>query len=357
MTPLQRYVITTMDLLKTSSTNFLDDILSKQISIILKNIDKQTDWISSLKQHFRLKLIESNSLFGTTLKGCLRDPSLESYQIVVKTASEESETYTIRYEFDILHEVIIGFALNSLHSQCFAAMIGYLFKKQGNAYHALNVQAYIQGHSLINLMKKQCPPSTYLHIFVQLAHALDLAQTKFQFMHWDLHGENVICMPLVSPQTITCTFSSGETITLEQVAYIPVMIDFGLSTMIVNSKFVPNKYFASEPPKDDESQTLLWSSTSQEVCPLFDLYRYITYCFVKSPHFPSSILPNVFSYLHKMNKQQEKVLDQSLRLIEAEKYEEYRTFYTKNKCTNPHKDAIAFFKAGSLVEWAKEMVK
>lgn len=362
LTPLQNYVLKTMDILKLAKENHLDDQASKYIVSILSTINQQNDWINALKTHFRLKLIQNDSMFGTTLKGMIRSDSeiQTNYQIVIKTASENNENYTIRYEFDILHEVIIGFALNTLQkeTQCFASMIGYLFKRQSNTYHALNVQTYIKGTSLCSLLKTYHPfnhAQTILHIVLQLAHALHIAQTKLQFMHWDLHGDNVICMPLLQPQTITLTFSPTVSIVLHDVLYIPVCIDYGVSTCIFNNTLVINKYAAATPTEEDTN--VLWLSTKENshMLPLFDFYRYITYCIVKSPQFPASIIPCLCSYLfHSQNT--DAILKQSLRYLQNQQYEEYREYYTKQKCSYPHKDNGTFFKEGNLIEWVKQII-
>jgi len=353
---LQSYILSTVSYLKKWPIAVED-----KMKAVIEEIDKATatDWKETCKHLLRMKIINSDSMFGITLLAFHRSESHTTPATpacVIKTASQTSENYTFRYEFDILHEVLIGYNLNNLHqTNVFAKMYGYIFKKR----HALNFQQYIHGKTLMEILKDL--PDGHMKVvkdvFLQLAHGLYLAQKEYGFMHWDLHGENVLIEKLDHPIDLHLRFTEDLIVKLEDVFYVPKIIDYGVSTMTC-PQFISNKYAAVE--EDEKQDVVLWLATSEKtsVLPLFDLYRYITYVFLKWNQ-PS--LDQYLTYLFQLSKKTH--IDEQLKanfvLLQQGRWREYKKMYIYQKLSLPKKENGthgAIFKEGNLVDWVKSIL-
>jgi len=362
----QAYIVDTVrEAKKCLFTKLPQSTISSIVNQIILDVDSSASYKEELKRLLSLKIIKSESLFGITLFGYLRDSSKAQPIVVLKTASQNSEHYTIRYEFDILHEAIIGYYLNSLTStNVFAKMYGYLFKSK----HAINFQECILGKTLTATLKTVDASERRKLVrdtFLQLAHGLFVAQKQLQFMHYDLHGENVLLEPADPPITVHLVF--GQTLLkLTNVTHIPKIIDFGTSTMILpstpsyhnghNGTFISNKYSTVE----KENAEIIWLSKHKEtsLIPLFDIYRYITYVFVKDDTLHHEDILPYFSYLQSIcyKYKCDDVLRTSFQLISKD-LKEWKKHYIKKQLSLPNRmngEDGGIFQEGSIVDWCKE---
>jgi hypothetical protein len=82
----------------------------------------------------------------------------------------------------------------------------------------------------------------YLGIFIQLLLALEVAQREMSFCHFDLHVGNVMCRKLdsICKYKVVLDMNTYEVSTNK---YLPVIIDFGLSTIKHDDKIIGSYTF------------------------------------------------------------------------------------------------------------------
>ena len=89
---------------------------------------------------------------------------------------------------------------------------------------------YIEGDNKRKLLKNKLQFSEYLGIFIQLLIALEVAQRTIDFTHFDLHTTNVMCKPLKSNIHYNVPLDD-RLYKVTCIKYLPVYIDFGMSTV------------------------------------------------------------------------------------------------------------------------------
>ena len=89
---------------------------------------------------------------------------------------------------------------------------------------------YIEGDNKRKLLKNKLQFSEYLGIFIQLLIALEVAQRTIDFTHFDLHTNNVMCKPLKSNIHYNVPLDD-RLYKVTCIKYLPVCIDFGMSTV------------------------------------------------------------------------------------------------------------------------------
>ena len=72
-----------------------------------------------------------------------------------------------------------------------------------------------------------CSPEQYANFILGICYALEIAQERFKFTHYDLHPGNIVIRSLAIPHTYQI---NGRSITTDR---IPVMIDYGLSHITI----------------------------------------------------------------------------------------------------------------------------
>jgi hypothetical protein len=93
----------------------------------------------------------------------------------------------------------------------------------------------IPGNSMKHMISnKMLDYSEWLDIFSQLLIALEVAQRKLNYSHFDLHTGNVMVREVKEGLTYSVNLD-GETITFKNKKYVPVVIDFGMSTVTDHS--------------------------------------------------------------------------------------------------------------------------
>jgi len=93
---------------------------------------------------------------------------------------------------------------------------------------------YVEGETLQEYIKKECTISELKQIFVMLTLALDIAQERCGFVHYDLYPWNIIIKKLPKKKTITYQLKT-DIITIET-DIIPVIIDYGRVHVIHNKE-------------------------------------------------------------------------------------------------------------------------
>jgi len=223
---------------------FLSSCISKneQDGILqLKNI---TNWVKNT-EHIKIDSVNGIVYILNILK---------NIKVVIKFSNDHSnESYD-----DILYEYFIGiYQINRLRYTVpnFVYTFG-IFKcnidKNNNFCTSNNkttypfiLMEYIEGDNIRNLLKNKLQFSEYLGIFIQLLIALEIAQRTIDFTHFDLHTNNVMCKPLKSNihynvpiddllYKVTC------------IKYLPVCIDFGMSTVKHKKKLLCSYSHASK---------------------------------------------------------------------------------------------------------------
>jgi len=163
---------------------------------------------SQTSKYFKLKKIAQKLKFGLAFQvfyGSMKKPFG-----IMKFAKQEGQG-------EIVHEIAIGYVLNYLRQYIpsFAYMYGgfYCNRQAANAkvlscqdapalnmIVAMNMQQFVfdgdeleaQKHSIHTIRQMM------ISVFLQVAHALNVAQKAFKYMHFDLHGSNVLVRKIPS---------------------------------------------------------------------------------------------------------------------------------------------------------------
>jgi hypothetical protein len=104
-----------------------------------------------------------------------------------------------------------------------------------------------------------------------LIWGLYTAQYHFKFVHFDLHADNVLISKLSSP--VTCEHVFGGNRISFSTSYIPRVIDYGKSSLMVNNIFIgPMEEIVSVPNESIEDFAL---DPKRYFLGTFDIARYI----------------------------------------------------------------------------------
>lgn len=179
-----------------------------------------------------------------------------------------------------IREELAGLSLNKLNLPYFVYTFGTMYRKSG-AYLVTN---FVNGQVLkLFLKNNKINDSFLINIVLQLCIALETAQQKYLFTHYDLHLENVI----IQPTTENIQLFNQYECRFEK--FIPVILDFGMSCGYNNKT--------------------KWGSEGMEkkgilnrIRPGYDLFTFFLYLYaanVKSD-FVVDVLENFFK--HDVNK-------------------------------------------------------
>ena len=245
---------------------------------------------NDIKKYLRLQQIGEESKNGVAFLSYVRtapnSPPIAVTKLMIDPNS--SEEY-----MDQLHELAIGFALNTLRS----TIPNFTYTYGGyycNALQAtdgpkcdsrrekdmilLSMQEYIKGgvdaEGFLVQLKTKSKDEQKRHIYnhlCQVAHALYIAEKQYKFVHLDLHAQNILIVRTPSPVNMTLR-SDKYNIELRGVEYVPYIIDYGMSVMKVNGKIFHNLQRAE--PTDDNYMTVI-GFYDDYYYPSFDIYRYL----------------------------------------------------------------------------------
>ena len=148
---------------------------------------------------------------------------------------------------ETLHETLIANYLNELRVKTRGFMYGFggfycgISNEQKdtvvcksilqNTVSFISMYEYINGNTM-SKMYEYINEDDKIKILLQVALNLIIAQTKFEFMHNDLHGENILIIKHDVPIKVEINNVSITTL------YEPVIIDFGLSRIKVENKVI-----------------------------------------------------------------------------------------------------------------------
>ena len=133
----------------------------------------------------------------------------------------------------------------TIHEAFIAQEINRLVKEIPNFVYTLGVidtsllYEYVEGETMEAWLSKTRSPSEqtsfvyeYMFLLIQIALALDVAQQRIGFVHWDLTPWNIILRPLKTPRVFDYLTHRG--IVRVKTSLVPVLIDFGRSHVIHN---------------------------------------------------------------------------------------------------------------------------
>lgn len=144
------------------------------------------------------------------------------------------------YHDEVIRSYYIGMAMNKLRYKVpnFVYTFGILTSIDKQIFV---VTEAIKGETLDKLIEKLTFVEI-INIFMQILFALEVAQRTNGFCHNDLHTENIILRPIKTPYNYTIVLDNNI-YTLTAVKYIPVIIDYGLSSIYVgNTTIGPYHY-------------------------------------------------------------------------------------------------------------------
>jgi hypothetical protein len=190
---------------------------------------------------------------------------------------------------DLFHELAVGLALNILRKKVANFMYvwgGFYCKRplqkslqcgstNPDKITTLALFELIEGKELAEWAKSDAKFNSVnvYGVVMQVACALALAQQEFKFMHYDLHGGNILVRKLKTKEEFTIEFGK-RSITVKS-RYVPQLIDYGMSSMIINGKFVTSRF--SEKIKTIENVVDLQGSPKEYFMSLYDIWRYVSF--------------------------------------------------------------------------------
>ena len=154
----------------------------------------------------------------------------EKSAIVSKFFNEKSDKNAILKEYNFGIK-----SVNFLRYYCpnFCYTLGAYCENKKN----IIAYEYVGQTSLINFVRKNNSDTTaFLEIFIQILTALEIGQNKISFMQNDLSGDNVI----IRDKKETYSVIMGNTQYIFRDVNVPVIIDYGFSSAVVNGKAMTN---------------------------------------------------------------------------------------------------------------------
>jgi hypothetical protein len=196
---------------------------------------------------------------------------------------------------ELMHELAVGFALNTLKPVLpnFTFMYGgfYCSESQTSSTSMASISCpepkNKQQPSLTTLIIQQSIPSakpinkiqltpreyeiTFNETILQLAHVLNIAQQRLKFQHNDLHDENVLLRQI--PKSVFDIKGKKYNIRLHGVTEIPVIIDYGFTVVTVDGMIICDGNKPGNPKLVQDK-----SCYPDYLMTGFDLYRYFYTC-------------------------------------------------------------------------------
>jgi len=181
-------------------------------------------------------------VYGYVKQHCL----CNTYRVILKFVRKKIEP--IVGISDITHEYIITtHGLNYLRQYCpnFCYSFGLVYTSNSEMIH---IMEYINGLTLGKFLENNqsliYQPSMgklFLQMIIQIIGSLELAQDLLWFSHYDLHMDNILIRKLKKEiPTLHYPFKTF-TIVLHNIELIIQYIDFGFSTITINSNIICGK--------------------------------------------------------------------------------------------------------------------
>jgi len=168
---------------------------------------------------------------------------------VLKLQKDDSCVYKISKHMDYLvdHEYLVMKSLNDLKNYCphFCKVYGKIqkqidpnYKKIDNPFEINNkhpvtqdvlLMEYIPKKKLYNLFKSQVPDDIIYSQIKQVLMAISIAQQKKEFVHYDLHSQNIIVKDCDRDDVFLYVLDEHNQFCIPTYGHYPVIIDFGYS--------------------------------------------------------------------------------------------------------------------------------
>jgi hypothetical protein len=267
---------------------------------------------------------------------------------------------------ELMHELAIGFALNTLKPVLpnFTFMYGGFYcsesQSSSSSMASISCPELKNKNNLTTLIIQQNIPSakpinkidltpkqyeiTFNETILQLAHVLRVAQKRLKFQHNDLHDENVLLRQI--PKSVFDLKGDKYNIRLHGVTEIPVIIDYGFTVVTVDGMIICDGNKPSS-PKWIQDQ----SCYSDYLVTGFDLYRYFYTClFYSADKRHSKEWMKVYSRLWnncmKLYRKNSASSATSLKKIMHE--EDFERVFNANKGTDRYAQEFGFSKDTSF---------
>jgi hypothetical protein len=297
----------------------LRDIIERSTNFQYHNVPKSKSRgikaVTELLHRFidPIKLI-STGQFSKVYLGSLR--KFQAPFVIIKTSNNEK---SVKYVPGIvLHELAVGYALNTIRrftGSSFTYFYGGFYcgattgqyatslsqNKPDTAFVCEQTLPNVTSFSIQQLIPQGVTLSTLLtqlktetsssrifdtvhHVFIQVAQALWVAQHELKFMHFDLHGNNVLITP-TAPYDLKFTFGGRDVHQVTSINSFVTLIDYGHSvcTAKMNNQqkeveVVLNNCWPIDDPKKNVMLIGARAKTTNDYfLPLLDLFRYITF--------------------------------------------------------------------------------
>lgn len=202
--------------------------------------DPDNNYSSLLKDIFtNLNKISSDSEYGEAIVSGYK--SIKD-MFILKIPRKASE--------NLLHEFFVGNQLNTLRSVVsnFAYIYGGFncnypkfiehntFNFCSNDQNMVKYIIYENIYDSISMFKfaQKCNIDEFLNIFLQIILCLDYANKRLGFVHYDLHGENILIRQF--RDYVTLVYPYKNKYLYIKTKNIPFIIDYGFSRVEVNGK-------------------------------------------------------------------------------------------------------------------------
>ena len=198
-----------------------------QVSKNIKNI---------IKKHTKLNIESSSGDIYIT------DMFTSNIKFVIKIPKNINEHIGIVREYFIglnainkLRYLIPNFVYTFISFNCPTECNDILNIKQTSTTPFIILE-HIPGDTIKTLLNNNLITfSQYINIFVQLLFALEIAQRNISFCHFDLHTSNIICRHIDNDMNYNILLDN-TTYNITCRKYLPVVIDFGLSSVKYKKK-------------------------------------------------------------------------------------------------------------------------
>lgn len=302
---------------------------------------------------------------------------------VIKAIKQEGHSYERinTMQTMLVHEVAIGYALNRYSketdhgfAQFFAGLFYYNVDDQDKVT-CISFQEHVQGFTLHNLIKLEViskkPSARRIealvnNVFYELIYTLNQAQKHLQFMHYDLHSQNVLINKLPSSVSRVLKFSDDFEITLLNVDTKIMIIDYGQACCKVEDTILYNRW-----PVFDDNIIACGNGivSSDWMLPLFDAYRYISCSIIELSRLSDLLLPIIRNLFLKWMKPLRsfvvayptlaKWIDDVVKTLQSpasyedKSFVEYQQMYIDKRLAYPKRDVKSAFLSGTLEDYMK----
>lgn len=252
--------------------------------VLLRLNERINEWFKSIRK------ISEDTVGGDVYLATVLAPDID---IIVKTVKEKAPDSDLkRSETELLREYFIGAnVINRLRYiiPTFMYTLGAFGcpKKteplcgDGIPYPYIVVEN-IPGVSLFELIKsKKLSFQRWLLLFMQVLLSLEVAQRECEFTHYDLHTRNIMVREVDQFSYDVTVGSSVYSIT--NVSEIPVLIDFGLTSVTLDGK----PYGVDE--RGYERYNIL-----KTMIPGYDMYKLWVTSLMDFEHFNPAVAPDVY---------------------------------------------------------------